>query len=332
MARGAIRGDSISAAYARLVIRRKGQAVGRQRMPRPLWPSAIWSARGTSTRTRSGWHRCRSFPERCSTRAETRSCSSIRPSTRARIGRPRRRGQSATTSTQSSRTSGRRASRSSGTTTCRRRRVTAMFHVIGDFKSVWLKDPDGNILNLTNMYARQSAALELRSADIVFTHRPYSAARAHAARRPRLRLAPRVGERRVRAGGEARGRDGLRRARHVGGHLRRRGLRGARAHCAAHGRAAGQDGLGRDGQLRRLGRRRRPGTARALRRRAARARDPGRRVVPPRAREAGSRHPPRARDALVPNAERSAVRRYRAQHRVDAASQRRLFARVARWR
>ena len=61
---------------------------------------------------------------------------------------------------------------------------------------------------------------------------------------------------------ERRGRVRLRRARHLGRHLRRRRLRGARAHGAADGRAARQDRLGRDGELRRVGRRRRARTAR----------------------------------------------------------------------
>ena len=68
------------------------------------------------------------------------------------------------------------------------------------------------------------------------------------------------------------------------------GLRGARAIGAAHGCTARQDRLGGDGELRRVRRRRGSRSARPARRRAPHARDPRRRLVPPRARQAGARH------------------------------------------
>ena len=74
---------------------------------------------------------------------------------------------------------------------------------------------------------------------------------------------------------------------------------------------AGEDGLGRDGELRRVRRRRRARSARPARRRAARARNPRRRLVPARARQAGARHASCAGDALVPHASRRGLRRGR---------------------
>ena len=88
-----------------------------------------------------------------------------------------------------------------------------------------------------------------------------------------------------------------------------------------------EDGLGGDRELRRVRRRRRSRPARPTRRRAARARDPGRRLVPARAREAGARSATRARDAHVPHTDGRGVRRRRARHRVDDAPQRQRCAR-----
>ena len=67
------------------------------------------------------------------------------------------------------------------------------------------------------------------------------------------------------------------------------GLRGSRANGAAHGCAAREDRLGRDGELRRVRRRRGSRSAGPARRRAPRARNPRGRVVPARARQAGAR-------------------------------------------